>query len=123
MLYVSNCSDLAVRYNHKESDRNYGVKACRKTLDAEKYVRDVDVAIFKHATEDPNFVIARTANFAKEQLAMFDIKLEKDIYSNIIKRCFDDIDKAVLKNAPQETIDKLTKTLELFVKKYGHLAK
>lgn len=48
------------------------------------------------------------------------LKWEKGVYKQIIARCFNDLDEAILANAPQKQIDKLTSTLDMFIIKYGH---
>ena len=121
MLSVSKISTQPLPF--KQNDRNFVVKIGRKFIDGDSYVRDVDCEIFSQALKNPEINIAKTYNFALAQLQAVHFKTEQNIYADVIKRCFNDIDEAVLNKAPQEKIDKLTETLELFIKKYGYLAK
>ncbi len=50
-------------------------------------------------------------------------KYEKSLYKKLIDRCIADIDSAIAKQEPEEHVDKLTSTLELFLRKFGYLDK
>ena len=93
------------------------IKSCEipnKNAAAEKRAKNffsaLNIAIKKQEIEKKTF-----NNF----LAVRD----KYIYNQIIKRCFSDIDNAVLNNEQQSKIDELVNILEMFTKKYSHYDK
>lgn len=47
-------------------------------------------------------------------------KYQKEIYKKLIARCFEDFDNAILEKAPQEKLNKLADTTELFIRKFDH---
>ena len=115
--------ELIINGNKEINDRKYAFKVGKKLIDADTYVNNVDRAIFSQAIKSiANFVgVVKTCNFAKVQYDMFKLKTEQELYAKIIKRCVDDLDNAIAKMEPEETIDKLTSILETFVRKYGYL--
>ena len=89
---------------------------------ADKHASMVDFAILDDFVKRPA-QFRPTFNFVYAQIGDFQLKKSQDLYSKIIKRCFKDIDEAILNKSPQEQIDKLFQTLELFTAKYGHFYK
>lgn len=121
MLSANNSLRFTNQCNFKHNERKFGVKIAGKLVDTDSYILNIDRDIFMKAIEDSNIKISNTYNFAIGQLKLTKQKTEEELYKKLIQRCFDDIDEAVINKAPKEKINKLTETLELFIKKYGHL--
>ena len=138
MNYVNKITSLTPLSDLLTNNGRVVATYARQTMDVDKYVRAVDVDIFMKSLDTPSFNISEVCNFAKIQVEQFKEKLQKDAikaqeeailkiekerYKKIIKKYFDDIDIAILSGESENKISELTKKLEFFVTKYGHLDK
>lgn len=103
-------------YIAASSYQNY-LKECEELEQraASKKKFDSSISIMK--------AVALQAEYEKKTCKTFFAELakyQKGVYNKLISRCFNDMEDAILKNAPQSEIDKLAQTTELFINKYSH---
>ena len=124
MFSVNNISVSNRNCNFKSCEVKNVVKIGKNIIDADEYVKIIDRDTFINAVKRNDlFNYYKTCNFAKVQAAAAYLQYEQDLYSKLIQRCCDDIDKAIKSKAPENVVDKLTGILELFIKKFGYLEK
>ncbi len=101
----------------------YGVKIGNDFLKSDEYIKNIDLGIVKDAKEK-GFLsyVFNTCNFGRAQFEDKKLKADRAAYKKIIIKCFEDLDKAIINNESKEVINKLSNVIEIFTKKYGHLA-
>ena len=118
LIPVNNC-------NFKSSQKTkYVYKIGKQVFDSDTFVKMVDKSIYKPVKSIDDFkTIVKTCNFVRIQLQQSEVNEKRNLYKKLIKRCTDDIEKAIANRESEETVDKFTSILELFIRKFGYLDK
>lgn len=122
MLCVNNNLIPAQNCNFKSQDVKYVVKIGKNVIDSDTFIKMVDKSIYKPVKSIEEFkTVVKTCNFARAQLQQTQFNEEQIMCRKVIQRCTDDIEKAIANRESEETVDKLTSILEIFIRKFGNL--
>ena len=121
---IINSTTLRDKFNNKnKTTKNFEFTYDRLLRECEEFnkqaiiIKQIEATktLFKQIIQQLKYQQKAFFGFYKERE-----NFNKDLYNKLIARCVEDIDHAISENKTIEEVDKLTSTLELFIRKYGH---